>query len=76
MTSLWSPRVQVTPSRVRVLRVLQCAPRQRVMGPSQGAARLTRTPPGRFESQLEPPGSWVHQRDSRLSSKQFPMNEV
>jgi hypothetical protein len=52
-TSLWIPRAQVTPYPV------SCAPRQRALGSNRGAARPPRAPPGRSESQLEPPDSWA-----------------
>jgi hypothetical protein len=63
MTSLLSPRVQVTPSRV-----LHGSEPWALTG---GAARPPRAPPGRSESQLEPPDSWPRQRGSRLSAKLF-----
>jgi hypothetical protein len=58
MTSLWSPRAQVAVP-------VSCAPRQRALGSNRGAARPPRAPPGRSESQLEPPDSWARQRAAR-----------
>jgi hypothetical protein len=55
MASLWSPRVQVRPSRV-----LHGSEPWALA--SREAVRPPRAPPGRPESQLEPPGGWGRQR--------------
>jgi hypothetical protein len=70
MTSLWSPRVQVTPSRV-----LHGSGPWALAGWRRGP-HSPRAPPGRPESQLEPPGGLARQRGPRLSSKQSPVKAL
>jgi hypothetical protein len=45
-------------------------------GPSQEAARPPRAPPGRPESQLEPPGSWGHHWGASAAAEQLAVEPV
>ena len=55
---------------------VSCAPRQRALGPSQEAARPPRAPPGRPESQLEPPGSWGHHWGASAAAEQLAVEPI
>jgi len=50
---------------------VSCAPRQRALGSNRGAARPPRAPPGRFESQLEPPASWARRWGASAAAEQL-----
>ena len=50
---------------------VSCAPRQRALGSNRGAARPPRAPPGRFESQLEPPVSWARRWGASAAAEQL-----